>query len=81
MEEFVMADPPDSSAPPLPWLFFIVAIIVAVAVGTIIAYLGVTGHLGAGVPGSKGPAGGLTFIPLLGLISGASGWVMRRRIR
>lgn len=54
-----MGVPRSSEAAPLPWLFFLVAITAAVAVGALIAYLGVTGHLGAGIPGSSSPKGGL----------------------
>lgn len=64
----------EPSPPPLPWLFFLVAIAAAVAVGATIAYLGLTGHLGAGIPGSKAPAGGLTLLPSLGTF-----WVGTRR--
>lgn len=68
-----MADRPMGTSaprepPPLPWLFFIVAIVAAVAVGALIAYLGVTGHLGAGIPGSSSPKGGILFAPLGGLV-------------
>lgn len=62
-----MGTPPEAPSPALPWLFFIVTIILSAAVGVVIAYLGLTGHLGAGIPGSKSPAGGLTFAPILGL--------------
>jgi len=72
---------PAEPAPPLPWVFFIVAIVAAVVVGFIIAYLGLTGHLGAGVPGSKSPGGGIIAVPILGLVSGASSWVARRKLR
>ncbi|MCI4353148.1 MAG: hypothetical protein L3K14_07165 [Thermoplasmata archaeon] len=65
-----MGPPAHSEPPPLPWLFFLVAIITAVAVGALIAYLGVTGHLGAGIPGSSPPKGGLLFSPIGGLVLG-----------
>lgn len=59
-----MSSSPAGAEPPLPWLFFLVAIVAAIAVGALLGYLGLTGHLGAGIPGSKAPAGGLTYIPL-----------------
>lgn len=62
-----MSAPPGAPPPPLPWRFFIVAIVVAIAVSAIIAYLGLTGHIGAGVTGEKSPGGGLVFLPLVGL--------------
>jgi hypothetical protein len=61
-----MSAPGATAEAPLPWLFFLVAIVIAVAVGILIAYLGLTGHLGAGIPGSKSPSGGAVFTPLLG---------------
>ncbi len=67
-----MAASPEPASPPLPWLFFLVTIVVAAVVGIIIAYLGLTGHLGAGIPGSKSPDGGLVALPILG-------WVARWR--
>ncbi|MFZ0830466.1 MAG: hypothetical protein WCB18_08165 [Thermoplasmata archaeon] len=76
-----MVASPEPSPPPLPWLFFIVAIVAAVVVGVIIAYLGLTGHLGAGIPGSKSPGGGIVFAPILGLVSGAWSWAARRNPR
>jgi hypothetical protein len=79
--EPIMAASPDAAAPRLPWLFFIVAIIVAVAIGAVIAYLGLTGHIGAGIPGSKGPSGGAAFAPILGIATGASTWVVTRTRR
>jgi len=63
-----MGAPAEAAPPPLPWLFFAIAIAVAVAVAALIAYLGVTGHLGAGIPGSKSPTGGMIFLPLVGLV-------------
>jgi hypothetical protein len=65
MEEHLMSAASDSPPPPLPWRFFIVAIVVAIAVSAIIAYLGLTGHIGAGVTGEKSPGGGLVFLPLV----------------
>lgn len=64
-----MAAAPAPASPPLPWLFFLVTIVVAAGVGIIIAYLGLTGHLGAGIPGSRSPDGGLTIAPLVGLVA------------
>lgn len=73
-----MGSPSVPAPQPLPWLFFIVAIAVAVVVAAFIAYLGVTGHLGAGVTGSKSPGSGITSWPLVGLILSVStsgmGW-------
>jgi hypothetical protein len=65
MEEHPMSAAPISPRPPLPWRFFIVAIGVAIAVAAIIAYLGLTGHIGAGVTGEKSPGGGLVFLPFV----------------
>jgi hypothetical protein len=70
MSERKMPSPADASPEPLPWLFFIVAISAAVAVGAILGYLGLTGHLGAGIPGSKSPGGGLTSLPFVGVALG-----------
>lgn len=50
-------------APPLPWLFFIVAIVAAAATGAAIVYLGMTGHLGGGIPGSRSSGSGLLTFP------------------
>lgn len=58
---------PAAPTPPLPWRFFIVAIVVAIAVSALIAYLGLTGHIGAGITGEKPPGGGAVFLPFLGL--------------
>ncbi len=74
-----MGAPPAAPAPPLPWRFFIVAIVVAIAVAAIIAYLGLTGHIGAGVTGEKPPSGGIVFLPLLGLAISARGPGRRRQ--
>ena len=73
MEGLSMSASPASPAPPLPWRFFFVAIAVAIAVGAIIIYLGLTGHIGAGVTGEKSPGGGLVSLPfvavsLLGMV-------------
>ncbi|MGC2289693.1 MAG: hypothetical protein WA688_07555 [Thermoplasmata archaeon] len=62
-----MGAPPDAAPPPLPWLFFIVAIVGAVAVGAVLGYLGLTGHLGGGIPGSKSPSGGINSLPIVGV--------------
>lgn len=69
-----MGNPAQTDSPPLPWLFFLVAIVAAVAVGALIAYLGVTGHLGAGIPGSSSPKGG-------GLLAPFGGFVLQARAR
>jgi hypothetical protein len=78
-----MARRPMGSAPvdpvrPAPWLFFLVTIIVAIAVAAILAYLGLTGHLGSGIVGEKSPGSGITTLPLVGWVLGVlgrkSGW-------
>jgi hypothetical protein len=63
----MMGATPAPPAPPLPWRFFLVAISVAIAISAIIAYLGLTGHLGAGITGEKSPGGGIVFLPMWGL--------------
>jgi len=67
-----MGTPLPEAPQPLPWLFFIVAIVAAVLIGSVIAYLGLTGHLGAVIPGAKAPSGGITVLPILGLALTAS---------
>lgn len=69
-----MPEAAPEATPPVPWLFFLIAILVAVAVGAIIAYLGLTGRIGAGIPGSRSPSGGLVFALL-----GAFGELRSRR--
>lgn len=68
MVGLAMQGPAPEVTPPVPWLFFLVAIAVAVFVGGMIAYLGVTGHLGAGIPGSKSPSGGIVLAIIGGLV-------------
>ena len=41
---------PKPVAPPFPRTFVIVLFLGAAIVGGVVAYLGVTGHLGAGIP-------------------------------
>jgi phosphotransferase system glucose/maltose/N-acetylglucosamine-specific IIC component len=63
-----MAGTSEPAPPPLPWLFFVVAIVMAIAAGAILAYLGLTGHLGGGIPGSSSPGNGLGSLPVVGII-------------
>jgi hypothetical protein len=81
MKERTMGAPPVEAAPPLPWRFFIVAIVVAIAVSAAIAYLGLAGYLGAGITGERSPSGGLVFLPLIGLTLLASVRIRPRRRR
>jgi hypothetical protein len=75
-----MATVSEPAPPPLPWLFFLVAIVAAVAVGAVIAYLGLTGQLGAGIPGSKSPGGGVIGAPMVGLVTERfHRWYWRKR--
>jgi hypothetical protein len=67
MNGSTMASAAEAAPQPLPWLFFIAAILAAIAIGAILGYLGLTGHLGAGIPGSKPPGGGVTSIPFVGV--------------
>jgi hypothetical protein len=78
MVRWAMSAVSTTPAEPLPWLFFLVAIVVAVAVGAAIGYLGLTGHLGAGIPGSKPPSSGLAIVPGLSVAVGAAAWVCQR---
>jgi hypothetical protein len=74
MERQTMATPHGAASPPVPWTFVVVTIVVAVAVAAVLAYLGLTGHLGTGIPGEKSPSGGITFVPFIGLVTGAMAW-------
>ncbi len=76
-----MGTPLPEAPPPLPWLFFIVAILAAVVIGSVIAYLGLPGHLGAGIPGANAPGGGISVLPVLGLALAASASARRRSLR
>ena len=44
-----------AAPPPLPWRFLILVFVVAVVISATIGYLGVTGHLGWGIPGTSSP--------------------------
>jgi hypothetical protein len=72
MKRHPMATSPGPAPPAVPWNFVIVTIVVAVAVAAVLAYLGLTGHLGAGIPGAKSPGGGITVVPFVGLAIAAS---------
>jgi hypothetical protein len=78
MDRHTMATSPGAASPPVPWTFVVVTIAVAVAVAAVLAYLGLTGHLGTGIPGEKSPSGGVTLVPFIGLMLGAmvriTGW-------
>jgi hypothetical protein len=63
-----MGTPPTAPPEPQPWLFFIILIIAAIAISSVIAYLGLTGQIGAGIAGSKSPSGVIAFAPLIGLV-------------
>ena len=54
-----------SGAPPRPWAFLVVVIVVAIAVSALIGYLGVTGQIGAGIPGTHPGGHSLTTLPRL----------------
>ncbi len=41
--------------PPMPWRFLILVFVVAIAVSVAVGYLGATGHLGWGIPGTTPP--------------------------
>jgi hypothetical protein len=69
-----MATLPGTASPSVPWTFVVVTIVVAVAVAAVIAYLGLTGHIGAGIAGQKSPGGGVTLVPFVGLFLGATAW-------
>jgi len=73
-----MGTPPPATPPPLPWLFFLVAIVMAVGIAAAIAYLGVTGHLGAVIPGTGPSGGGIVLPPLLGFVFSASALLTQR---
>jgi hypothetical protein len=64
-----MSGSSDPGPAPLPWLFIVLAIVVAIAVSAVVAYLGITGHLGGGIPGSNSPGNGLRSLPAALLIS------------
>ncbi|HEY6238754.1 MAG TPA: hypothetical protein VIZ68_06185 [Thermoplasmata archaeon] len=50
-----MPDPNAASAPARPWAFLIVVIVVAVVVSAVVAYVGVAGLIGGGIPGTHSP--------------------------
>ena len=56
-----------SDAPPdRPWGFLIVVVVVAIAVSVVVGYLGITGQLGWGIPGTHSPSQSLAPLwPLL----------------
>lgn len=52
-------------APPRPWKFLIVVVVVAVLVSVVVGYLGITGQLGWGIPGTQGPSHSLSHLRTL----------------
>jgi hypothetical protein len=72
-----MVAPTAPVAPPVPWLFFLMVIAIAIAISVAIGYLGITGAIGAGIPGSRGPSGMLFAGPFGSAVSPAAripGW-------
>jgi hypothetical protein len=79
MDPSIMGASAATPAPPQPWLFIVVLIVLAIAISSVIAYLGLTGQLGAGIVGAKSPSGGISLVPPVGLAYGLSAWVTRNR--
>ncbi len=50
------APSPANPTPKPPWKFLLVALIIAVAIGATIGWLGITGRIGAGITGEQGPS-------------------------
>jgi hypothetical protein len=60
----------ETSPPPKrPWAFLIAVIVASVVISAIVMYLGITGAIGGGIPGTQPPHHSL--IPVLATLGGS----------